>query len=451
MHYFAFRLHIIFRLLLIIGLGYTAVYVLTQTHFWLVSFWVILAAIISVIELLRYIERSHRELENLVTAIHQGDFTNTYQPHWRKSGELLAHAYNKLVATYRELRQEKESNHQYLQNVVKHISVALIGLNQKNEVTLVNPAAKQLLKHPVIRHLTDIRSVDEDLYHRICQLEAGQRVMVKLVRNDRLMQLAVQASEFYLQGTYYKLISLQDLRRELEEQELASWQKLIRVLTHEIMNSVIPIANLSGIVRQTLLQTQQVATLQLQTLDEEDSHDLLESLKVIEDRSQGLANFVKAYRSLTQVAPPHFREVTVIDLVQRIHGLFATTFKEREIQWSQSISPETLTFTIDLELIEQVLINLVKNALEALEETAQPRITLSAYRTEANEGIIELSDNGSGISPEVTEHIFVPFYTTKPKGSGVGLSLSQQIMRLHRGTISVRPSPEEGATFVLHF
>jgi len=428
-----------------------AVYILTQTHFWLVSFWIILAVLISIVELLRYIERSHRELENLVVAISQGDFTNTYQQHWYKSGELLAHAYNRLVTTYQQLRQEKESNHQYLQNVVEHVSIALIGLNQQNEVTLVNPAAKQLLQYPVIRHLSDIESVDQDLHQCIDQLKAGQRVMVKLVRNDQLMQLAVQASEFYLQGTYYKLISLQDLRRELEEQELASWQKLIRVLTHEIMNSVIPIANLSGIVRQNLLQTQHATTLQLQTLDKEDSQDLLESLKVIEDRSQGLGNFVKAYRSITQVAQPHFREVKVVDLVQRVHGLFATTLEKQGIQWSQQVSPEALILTIDLELVEQVLINLVKNALEALNETHHPSISLSAYRTKENEGVIELRDNGPGIPSEVAEQIFVPFFTTKPNGSGVGLSLSQQIMRLHQGAISARSSPGDGTTFILHF
>ncbi|MGB3587165.1 MAG: ATP-binding protein [Tunicatimonas sp.] len=450
MHYSTFRLQVIFRLLLIIGLGYTAIYVLTETHFWLVSFWVILAAVISVVELLRYIERSHRELENLVTAIYQGDFTNTYHQQKYKSSELLAYSYNRLVGTYQQLRQEKESNHQYLQNVVEHVSVALIGVNQQEEVTLVNPAAKQLLQYPVIRHLSDIKSIDKNLHQCIDQLEAGQRVMVKLVRNGRLMQLAVQASEFYLQGTYYKLISLQDLRRELEEQELASWQKLIRVLTHEIMNSVIPIANLSGMVRQNLLQTQQSTTLQLQSLDEEESQDLLESLKVIEDRSQGLANFVKAYRSITQVAQPHFREVKVADLVQRVYGLFATTLEEQGIQWYQQVSPDTLTLTLDLELIEQVLINLVKNALEALKETHHPSISLSAYRTKGNERVIELHDNGSGIPSEIAEQIFIPFFTTKPYGSGIGLSLSQQIMRMHQGAISVHSSPNDGTTFILH-
>lgn len=451
MHYLTFRLQIITRLLLIVGLGYVAVYVLTQTHFWLVSLWIMLAAVISIVELLSFIERTHRDLENLVTAIGQGDFTNTYQRHWNKSGELLSYAYNRLVTTYRKLRQEKESNHQYLQNVVEHVSVALISLNQQNEITLINPAAKRLLQQPLTRHLSDIDLVDHDLYQRINQIKAGQRVMVKMVRNDRLMQVAVQASEFYLQGTYYKLISLQDLRRELEEQEMASWQKLIRVLTHEIMNSVIPIANLSGMVRQILLETQLGTTTQFQTLNKEDTQDLLESLKVIEDRSQGLANFVQAYRSLTQVAQPHFRDIKVADLAQRVFGLFATVFKEQEIQWHQQIAPESLTLKLDLELIEQVLINLVKNSVEALGEIPHPSITFSAYQTQQNEGVIELSDNGNGITTDVLEQIFIPFFTTKSSGSGIGLSLSKQIMRLHQGTISVRSSPNEGTIFVLHF
>ncbi|MEM8967407.1 MAG: ATP-binding protein [Bacteroidota bacterium] len=451
MHYTAFRLHIVFRLALIIGLGFAGVYVLTQTHFWLVSFWIGLAVIIIIVDLLRYIERSHRELESLVTAIRQGDFTNTYQQNRYGTGELLSHAYNQLVATYQQLRQDKESNHQYLQNVVEHVSVALIGLNQQHEITLVNPAAKQLLQNPVLRNLSDIQSVDRELYQRIHQLDAGQRVMVKLVQNDRLLQLALQASEFYLQGEYQKLISLQDLRKELEEQELESWQKLIRVLTHEIMNSVIPIANLSGMVRQTLFQAQRETALELQNLSEEDSQDLLASLQVIQDRSQGLANFVKAYRSITQVAQPHFREVKVIELIQRVHNLFTSNLGEMDIQWKQTISPATLTLTLDLELIEQVLINLVKNATEALAEIPYPSISLLAYRTAENEGIIEITDNGAGIPIEVSEQIFIPFFTTKTHGSGIGLSLSQQIMRLHQGSISVRSSPNEGTTFMLSF
>ncbi|MEM6843143.1 MAG: ATP-binding protein [Bacteroidota bacterium] len=451
MHYTAFRLHIVFRLVLIIGLGYATVYVLTQTHFWLVSIWITLAVIILTADLLRFVERSHRELESLVTAIRQGDFTNTYQRKRYGTGELLAHSYNQLVATYQQLRQEKESNHQYLQNVVEHVPIALIGLNQQQEITLLNPAAEQLLQNPVLRNLSDVQLMDDNLYHHVDRLEAGQRVMVKLVRNDRLMQLAIQATEFYLQGTYYKLISLQDLRRELEEQELASWQKLIRVLTHEIMNSVIPIANLSRMVRQTLLQTQQATSLQLQTLSKEDSQDLLESLQVIEERSQGLASFVKAYRSITQVAQPHFREVKIAELAQRVHSLFAPNLEKQGIQWTQAITPATLTLTLDLELIEQVLINVVKNAIEALNEVTTPRITLHAYCTDENEGIIEITDNGPGIRPEVTEQIFVPFFTTKSGGSGIGLSLSQQIMRLHQGIISVRSTSGEGTAFVLHF
>lgn len=451
MHYTLFRLNVLVRILLIIGLGFATVYVLTQTHFWLVSLWIALATIIITIELLRYIERSHRELEDLVVAIRQGDFTNTYQQKPLISGEILAYAYNQLVATYQRLRRDKESNHQYLQNVVEHVSVALIGLNGQSEIKLINPAAKELLQRPLFRDLSDIRAVDEDLYRQINALEAGQKVMVKVVRGGQLLQLALQASEFYLQGEYYKLISLQDLRRELEEQELASWQKLIRVLTHEIMNSVIPISNLSEIVRQTLLQTQQEESLQLQKLSLEDSQDLLESLQVIEDRSRGLVSFVKAYRSITQVAQPNFREVKVTELIGRVHTLFAPTLRQRNVAWKQQIEPKEATLTLDLELIEQVLINLINNAVEALKRANNPTIRIRSYLTGENERIIEVSDNGTGMPSEVAEQIFIPFYTTKPDGSGIGLSLSRQIMRLHQGAISVRSSVDEGTTFVLHF
>lgn len=451
MHYTLFRLNIIIRILLVIGLGYAMVYVLTQTHFWLVSFWLALAAIVITVEMLRYIEKSHRELEDLVIAIRQGDFTNTYQQKAARSGKILAYAYHELVSAYQQLRREKESNHQYLQNVIEHVSVALLGFDESGRITLINPAAHSLLQKPFLRQLSDVQSVDETLYQQIQSLEAGQKVMVKVVRDGQLMQLALQASEFFLQGQYYKLISLQDLRRELEEQELASWQKLIRVLTHEIMNSVIPIANLSGMVHQTLLQTRQEKQLTLAALGEEDSQDLLESLQVMEDRSKGLVNFVKAYRSVTQVARPHFREVRVEDLLKRVQTLFAPAFREQGIAWEQHLNPIELTFTVDLELVEQVLINLIKNAMEAFAEVEAPVLLLRAYRTAQQEVMVEVEDNGAGMEAEVAEQIFIPFYTTKTEGSGVGLSLSQQIMRLHQGAISVRSAVGKGTTFTLHF
>jgi len=450
MRYALFRTQILIRLLLIVATGLGVVYVLFQTHFWLVSFWLGLLMIILFVELLRYIERSHREMENLVISIRQGDFSSSYHRRPATRGHMLSDAFNQLVSTYQALRQEKESNHLYLQNIVEQVSVALLCVDEKGKIELINRAAKELFQLPFLKKMEDLKQVDEELFARLHEMEAGDRTLIRVIVKQQLLQLSVQATAFRMKGKYYKLLSMQDFRSELEEQEVASWQKLIRVLTHEIMNSVIPISNLTAISHQMLI-SEKDGKPQLNTLAEDEVEDLHGSLLTIEERTQGLVSFVKAYKSLTQISQPQFREVEVEELFRRLKTLFKPRLQQKKVSWNQLISPQSLSIKADFELLEQVLINLVNNAMDALDVSRQVEIRLEAFINERNQRIIQITDNGSGIEEEVLEQIFIPFFTTKASGSGIGLSLSRQIMRLHKGNISVQSEKGRGTTFTLSF
>jgi nitrogen fixation/metabolism regulation signal transduction histidine kinase len=450
MRYALFRTQILIRLLLIVATGLGVVYVLFQTHFWLVSFWLGLLMIILFVELLRYIERSHREMENLVISIRQGDFSSSYHRRPATRGHMLSDAFNQLVSTYQALRQEKESNHLYLQNIVEQVSVALLCVDESGRIELINRAAKELFQLPFLKKLEDLKQVDEELFARLHEMEAGDRTLIRVIVKQQLLQLSVQATAFRMKGKYYKLLSMQDFRSELEEQEVASWQKLIRVLTHEIMNSVIPISNLTAISHHMLINEKDGKP-QLNTLAEDEVEDLHGSLLTIEERTQGLVSFVKAYKSLTQISQPQFREVEVEELFRRLKTLFKPRLQQKKVSWNQLISPQSLSIKADFELLEQVLINLVNNAMDALDVSRQVEIRLEAFINERNQRIIQITDNGSGIEEEVLEQIFIPFFTTKASGTGIGLSLSRQIMRLHKGNISVQSEKGRGTTFTLSF
>ena len=450
MRYALFRTQILIRLLLIVATGFGMVYVLFQTHFWLVSFWLGLLLIILFVELLRYIERSHREMENLVIAIRQGDFSSSYHRRPAARGHMLSEAFNQLVSTFQALRQDKEGNHQYLQNIVEQVSVALLCVDEKGKIELINRAAKELFQLPFLKKLDDLKQIDEELFSRLREMEAGDRTLIRVIVKQQLLQLSVQATEFKMQGRQFKLLSMQDFRSELEEQEVSSWQKLIRVLTHEIMNSVIPISNLTAISHQMLISEKDGKPL-LNPLADEEVEDLHGSLLTIEERTHGLVNFVKAYKSLTQISQPQFREVKIETLFKRLKTLFKPRLQERSIVWEQKIVPENLSIKVDFELLEQVLINLVKNAMDALEEFENPVLAVEAFINDKNQRIIQITDNGSGMEQEVLEQIFIPFFTTKASGSGIGLSLSRQIMRLHKGNISVQSEVGRGTTFTLSF
>jgi signal transduction histidine kinase len=252
-----------------------------------------------------------------------------------------------------------------------------------------------------------------------------------------------------MRGEDFVLVSIQNIHNELEAKEMDSWQKLIRVLTHEIMNSITPIVSLSGTVKDLLIDQQSLVL--RKEIDEDDVESAQSALSTIETRSQGLLNFVQVYRNLTRIPKPNFRYFEVNELFDRVENLLQPKIKELKIKCDLKAFPPGLMLTADPDLIEQVVINLLINSIHAVKDAPAPRITVVATNSSLNRVLISVSDNGYGIKPDNMEQIFVPFFTSKKEGSGIGLSLSREIMRLHKGNITVKSKPGVETVFTLHF
>jgi signal transduction histidine kinase len=280
------------------------------------------------------------------------------------------------------------------------------------------------------------------------KLKTGGRELVRVKNGDETVQLSVYAIELTLRGEELKLISMSNIQSELEEKEMEAWQNLVRVLTHEIMNSVTPISSLAGVVEDELHRKLIASEL---SMGKEEAEDMHLSVQTISKRSEGLIKFVREFRSLTHIPKPKLAEVCVKPLLEELSMLHKKELADNNISISISVEPEKIWVMIDKTLIEQVLINLIKNAIQAFGEKKDKTIILSSYINEKGSAIISVKDTGTGIEPEALEKIFIPFFSTKQTGSGIGLSLSKQIMRQHEGNITVKSVVGEGTEFLLRF
>lgn len=419
-----------------------------MTPYWMVSFWLGVLVLGLCVELIRYHERSLRALREFLQFIRQGDFASvsTIDEHNRE----LQEAYEYILHQFRNLRIERETNYHYLKRVIEHVDTALVCLKDEQHIQLINQAAMQLLQVPEIKEVNALEKVDHELANLIRSIPSGEKEMIRFIRHGRIMKLSVRATSFTLDGQPYKIVSLQDIKSELEEQELESWHKLVRVLTHEIMNSAIPITNMVSVAKKILLGEGD-APREIKGLSREERDDLLESLSTAESRSHGLSAFVQSTRSLTRIPEPHFENLQIDELFKRLDKLFKEELKQASIGLNINISPADLVLRADRDLIEQVMINLLKNAMDALKETGDPVIDLEAFRTRDGGIALRVCDNGQGIKKEDLDQIFVPFFSTKKEGSGIGLSLSMQIMKLHKGRIDVQSEEGEGTCVSLEF
>ncbi len=433
----------------IVFLSTATFYVLMETSFWLLSIWLILGALLISASLIRLLERHQNELKNFLLGIQQNDFTTSYSSIIKNNSKNELHdAYTTIIEKFRQLKHDKESNYYFLQTIVENSIVPMIGYYEKEEnVTLINEAAKSLFNKPFFKNIGAIKSVNIDLYQLIIKLKSGERELIKVFLNNELLNLSVMAKEIKLGDKLYKLVSFQNINRELEANELESWQKLIRVLTHEIKNSAIPISTLTEVVN-SMITDEKGALKDLSILDQEELDDLQIGLKTVEKRSKGLVNFVNAYGELSKLPQPRFYEIDIKEVVDSVISLLNNDLKKANITVEMNIRSKSLY--LDNELIEQVLINLIKNAREAMTDVPNGKIMIQGEPSKDRYNLI-IEDNGKGMDQETLENIFVPFYTTKKEGSGIGLSLSKQIMQAHKGAIHVTSKLGEGSRFSLTF
>ncbi len=450
MNFKNFRLNIVLRVLLIVATAVVLISIVKRQEFIISSIILAGLAILQIFSLVNYVERTNKRLTSFLESIRHSDFVSSFSDQGLgKSFDDLNNAFNEVINEFKKTRASREEHFNYLQTVVQHISIGIIVFQRNGKVDIFNNASKRILRITGIRYIHELEKTDKGLADTLMAMKAGDQNLVKIFIENELLQLSVRATEFRMRGEDFVLISLQNIHSELEAKEMDSWQKLIRVLTHEIMNSITPIVSLSGTVKDILINEE---TLELNNdIEEDDVESILSALNTIEKRSQGLLNFVQIYRNLTRIPKPNFRYVEIKEILDSVHGLMEPKIKEQGIHCKVQIFPKDLKLTIDPDLLEQVIINLVINSVHALKDVENPAIKIIASVTSNNRAHISVSDNGQGIKPDIMEKIFVPFFTSKKEGSGIGLSLSREIMRLHKGSITVKSKPGEETTFTLHF
>ena len=423
------------------------VFVLFQTSYYTTV--LILAGIVlyQAYALIHYVERTNRDLTRFLQAIRYEDFSQSFSGRGLGSAfDDLKEAFNDVLNAFRRTRAEKEENFQYLQTVVQHVGVGLVCYDPDGRIELMNTAAQRLLRRPHIHNVRELEPVSKTLSETLLGLRPGDRALVKVQDEDELLQIIIHGTEIRMRGESYILASIQDIQSELEEQEIEAWQKLIRVLIHEIMNSITPISSLASTVRGHFPEPGHPSSLDPQTVT-----DVHTALQTIQSRSEGLQHFVDTYRQLTRIPSPDFQICPVANLFSRVVPLMQPECDSKRIALRTEVDPESLEVTADPDLIEQVLINLLRNAIHALAGRDGARIDLVALLDRRGRVLIRVRDNGPGILEDVQERIFIPFFTTRREGSGIGLSLCRQVMRQHRGAISVRSIPEEETVFTLRF
>jgi len=400
--------------------------------------------------LIHYVEKTNVDLSRFLDAVRYEDFSQRFAGRGLgASFNELKNSFNEVLLKFQRTRAEKEEHFRYLQTVVQHVGVGLLAFKENGDVELINKAAKKILRISHFKNIRSLESCSKELVTALFSLKPGQRTLLRINLNDELSHLVLEATQFILHEERYILVSIQNIQSELEEKEIESWHRLIRVLTHEIMNSVTPISSLASTASDILIKSSNGNG--GGKLDPAVIEDIRGAVETIENRSQGLLHFVESYRKLLRIPRPQFKVFTVESLFRRVEQLMSPQLTAHKIKIRTIVEPETLEMTADPEQIEQVLINLILNSAQALAGNPEPRIEMQADQDKRGRVILRVTDNGTGILKEVQDKIFIPFFTTKKNGTGIGLSLSQQIMRLHRGTIAVQSEPNEETVVMLKF
>ncbi len=448
-----FKLNVLFRVILLTVCIFIFVYLFNNKSFFITP--VIFAGVIIylVYNLIHYVEITNRDLTGFLQSIRFGDFTRTFKAN-KLGGSFddVQKAFDDVIADFQKIRAEKEEHYFYLQNVIQHIGIGIIAYQKNGEVELINNAAKKIFQVYNLKNINSLNSWSRQMTETLLSIKAGENALIKVQEEDELLQLSVYATEFKVSERSIILVSIKNIQTELEEKEMESWQKLIRVLTHEIMNSIAPIASLTSTANIMAEEIAEAASDSGQSATDIDMiSDIQHALKTIHKRSTGLIHFVETYRNLTKIPKPNFSIFPVKKMFDNIYDLLEVELNKKNVECVIDIKPPGLEMTADEQLIEQVIINLLKNSIHAVDNQPDATVQLRAFLSKRGRVTIQVIDNGKGIIQEVLDKIFIPFFTTKPNGSGIGLSLSKQILRLHGGAITVKSIPEKETCFTITF
>ncbi|OFX83329.1 MAG: hypothetical protein A2W99_12035 [Bacteroidetes bacterium GWF2_33_16] len=456
MEFNRFSIQIILRVILIFLTLLVVVYFIPQSNRVVTVLFFIILAIFQVVALIQYGNKINRDFARFLIELKEKDTSELYFPEsLQKSFKDLNYSFQQISNEIKKTRLEKLSQEQYLGYIIENISDGLISFDEEGQVRIINSAAKNLLQIKFLNNIWELDKIQDGLAKSIVLSRPGQKKLSKVFIGKTVSDFLFRFSEVKIEGQIIKIVTFHDLKKQLDEKEISTWKKLIRVLTHEMMNSLTPITTLSVAVRRILKNGDELKL--LKELNDEDLKDINKNNETIEDRSKGLLNFISQYRQITKIPELQIEEVQIKEFIDSIVHLFSETLKEKQIDIQVKVSPLELNYSFDRKLIEQVIINLIKNSIEALDTILEKKINIVARGL--NKSLeISIQDNGCGIRDEIKDDIFIPFFTTKDQGSGIGLSLSKEIMQKHEGEIYFKSDinnsfngTKGGTTFYLKF
>jgi nitrogen fixation/metabolism regulation signal transduction histidine kinase len=428
--------------------------VLTAASYLVISgpalFLVIIAPLVgySVLDLIRFQKKAQDEVSQFVESIHYRDFSRHFDVR-KAPNELkpLRKGFNEINTTFKLISRERETQYHYLQKILELVDTGILSYEQDNgETGWINEAFKKLIGVPYLKTIHSLEKREEVLYNEIIKIKPGDAKIITITRNQQLVKILVTASMLRSEDKIYKLMAFQNVSEALDETESKAWQKLLNVMTHEIMNSVAPISSLADTLKNRL-KSPEIANSPVSSQLE----DLELGIDTIKRRSEGLLKFTESYRSLNKITKLDLNKILVRNLFETLNSLMRPSFEKKHIELEIILRDPTLAIEADINLIEQVLINLLVNAVEAVKDRESPRIILSAEIQSNNKTLVKVADNGLGMPPELLDKIFIPFFSTRKNGSGIGLSLCKQIMLLHKGNIQVQSTNGVGSAFILQF
>jgi len=419
-----------------------------QQHLKASVIYFVLILLVQIIILFLFISKHNRSIIQFLNSVkHRDELAKIRTVSVRKSYHEINTLLNDIAESYSKVKIEKESEHQYFLTTLKHVNIGLISFDNKGNIELYNEAAEQLLRIKNPESINDLNRTFKGFSNELKALPPGNAKLKKIKEKGEILHLSLQATQILIKGKKIKLVSIQDIQREIQQEEIESWKKLIQVLTHEIMNSAGPITSLSSTLRETF--SDEISS--NDRLDELTKKQIITGLTAIEKRSRGLAKFIETYRNLTKIPDPNFTKININDLLRQINALMEEELSASGILFTYKIIPENLILIADEKLLSQILINLIRNSIQAVIPEKEGQININASKEISGQIILHIKDNGKGISEEMLEKVFVPFFSTKKDGSGIGLTLARQIMNMHDGLISIRSVEGQGTEVKLAF
>ena len=438
---------LLIRLLLLFAILFAAALLLVKEYFLYASFLVPILAY-QFYDLYQLLNKAQNEVKEFAESIHYRDFSRHFNvKHAPAELQPLREGFNEINSTFKVISREKETQYVYLQKILELVDTGIISYKtDTGEIVWMNESFKQMMGIPYLKTIHSLEKRDEGLYKEAINIKTGESKLATATNDKTSFKVLLSATAFQTDNQTFKLIAFQNVNEALDENEAEAWRKLLSVMTHEIMNSVAPISSLAETLKNRLHQSVEHLQNKEGSVD-----DLALGIETIQRRSEGLLKFAETYRNLNKITTLNSKKILVRDLFENLNQLMQPTLEQKEIELDIILKDPAVTLVADINLLEQVLINLLVNAIEAVKDNPDPHIVLTASTTSTGKTVIKVSDNGSGMSAEILDKIFIPFFSTRKNGSGIGLSLCKQIMLLHKGNIRVQSKEGEGSSFLLVF